>query len=188
MTSPFQTFAISGDALIGLIAVVVWIVLSVAGKRAKPEQKTTPPPLTPTPGDGQSPQDELRKFFETLEKNMGAPATEETPPVQQAPRAPVRARKAVPAPSVAAYYAPPAPASLASPEPAQAPVPEAPAATPSPVPLAVAPAHRAPPRIQLDALRSRQGLQYAIVAAEILGSPVSMRRPGSSAGALASRQ
>lgn len=205
MPSLFQTFAISGDAVIGLVAVVVWVWLSVLGKRAKPDQKTQPPPMIPTPGDASNPQDELRKFFEDLEKGLKGP-----PP----------AEPAGPFPSESPAAPPPLPS---RPTATLRPLPrrvvrrvqETQATTPAPMPAPVAPVPVAAvtpamedpqvtrltrvtfPDIRLEGalagtatatpqpgsmsrrlamLRERDGLQKAILVSEVLGTPVGLRR------------
>ena len=201
MTSPFHMFAMSGDAVIGLIAVVIWIWLSIAGKRSKPSQKTQPPPLVPMPGDASSPKDELRKFFEDLEKGLNA-----SPPAE--------GTEGMPAPVVPAAPPPPLPSRPAhrrAPRPTSRPVPIAPAkpVTVESLPVAAmaaaaeamsdapqvtrlahvafpdirfaettasAAATPTPVRPRLEILRSYDGLRNAIVAAEVLGTPVGLRR------------
>jgi len=195
MMSPIQTFAaMDGNAVFGLIAMAIWIWLSIAGKRSKAERKTQPPPLVPIPGEPQSPQDELRKFFAELEKGptpptAAVPDAEAMPPPRTPPPMPKPVRVIRPVPH---HAAPPhAPARATPPAPVvRAPVDAPPlAALP---PLAQLPELRimgstatrvgqpsatpAPGRPRLELLRTREGLQSAIVAAEVLGVPLGLRQ------------
>lgn len=66
------------DMVIGIIAVIGWIVAQILAK-LKGGDKTAPPPgEAPTPTA--APQDELRKFFEEMEKTLKP--QEEPKPVQ----------------------------------------------------------------------------------------------------------
>ena len=66
------------DAVIGIIAVVVWLIMQGLSKRGK---ANTPPPPPPSSGNGdQAPQDDLRRFFEELEKGLSRQAPAPTPP------------------------------------------------------------------------------------------------------------
>ena len=195
MVVPFQTFAIGGDAVFGLIAMGIWIWLSIVSKskRNKPDQSTQPPPLVPSAGEPRSPQDELRKFFADLEKGINAPPTAETsdadamppprvpppPPrpkrvmVRPAPR-PVQQAPAMatPVPSVRAPVDAPPLAEL----PQLAAIPELRIMQPALVRGAQGPSPAAPSRPRLELLQSREGLQKAIVISEVLGTPVGLRR------------
>lgn len=201
MTAPFHILAIDGSSFIGLVIMGVWIWLAVSGKRSKPGRHTDPPPLVPAPREAEAPQDELRKFFEDLEKGLKAPPPAE--PAETFPAAPVAREPQPPAP-------PPAPrpaqrralrtAPAARPRPVMAaPVPVATFAPPElpvsddpqvtqPVRLvfpdarlegglgaASAPVLSADARRRLDMLRRSEGLKDAIVLSEILGRPVGLR-------------
>lgn len=198
MTAPLQMFAIGADAVIGLIAMVVWIWLSVASKRKQPDRKTEPPPMMPAPGEARSPQDDLRKFFEELEKNLGgagpAQAEEQTPPPlppASVPRQP--ARKAIrPAASPVRPATVPQPAPVAAAaaiSPTESSLDDSPLLaatslraldlTAEPAALGTHTALRqssVPGKARLALLRSRNGLQNAIVASEVLGTPIGLRR------------
>lgn len=180
MTFPVPLAAMSGDAVIGIAAVIIWIWLSVMGKRGKPNR----PPAPPADGSGEphDPQAELRKFFETLEKGLNMPSEDAAPPAP--PPAPPPARTTTP---------PPIPRHAPKPPPVRAVVLPEPPAVVAPPPLAAAAPQESMPELKptraaeasplhpagsliRDALRSREGLRHAIVAAEILGPPVSMRK------------
>ena len=71
------------DAVIGVIAVIAWIVVqALSRKTGKPNQ--SPRPAVPPAGDSTNPQDELRKFFEDLEKGLSG-KVEETGPKETVP-------------------------------------------------------------------------------------------------------
>jgi hypothetical protein len=72
------------DVIIGIIAVVGWILAQIFGrKKGDPSSQEGSPADSSTPID---PQDELRKFFEGLEEKVKAPAPQRPvapPPLQQ---------------------------------------------------------------------------------------------------------
>lgn len=71
------------DAVIGVIAVIAWIIVqALSRKTEKPNQ--SPRPAVPPAGDSTNPQDELRKFFEDLEKGLSG-KVEETGPKETVP-------------------------------------------------------------------------------------------------------
>jgi|GEM_PF-2000658 len=79
------------DMVIGIIAVIGWIVAQVLGKM-KGGDKTAPPPSeAPTPTT--DPQDELRRFFEEMEKTL-KPKPEPKPVSVPVPPPPVRPSRA----------------------------------------------------------------------------------------------
>jgi hypothetical protein len=192
MGNLLHTFAIGGDAVFGLVAVAIWIWLSVVSKRGKDSRRAQPPPVPGSHGAPHDPQSELRKFFETLEKGLDAPAEEPEPESK----------------SAGAFQSPPTTTLPPVPRRAPRPPPERPAIRPAPPPLEVAiampplaaaaptaivaevrPATAGEPGAfpvlsspRIGALRSREGLRHAIVAAEILGPPVSMRQPSTNSG------
>ncbi len=73
------------DMIIGIIAVIGWIVAQVMGKK-KAGDKTEPVPGETVAPD--NPQDELRKFFEEMEKTLKPaeqPRTVPPPPLPSPP-------------------------------------------------------------------------------------------------------
>lgn len=194
MIGPFQVFAMDGNAVFGLIAVAVWVWLSIASKKNKAERNTEPPPLVHTPGEPLSPQDELKKFFSDLENGTSAPTPDEEPAMHRAPPPPLPppAPKRVmvrpvtrPAPHPAPVTTMPTPAAAVRAPvdapplaelPALAPIPELRIMEPALVRGAQARTSPAPGRPRLELLRSREGLQSAIVASEVLGAPLGLRR------------
>lgn len=78
-----------GEALIPIIAIIVWIVSSIvkAGKQGQPargEQQTPGPSRSPA----EDPQDELRKFLEQLSGGAAPPQAEAPPPPAAEPSPP----------------------------------------------------------------------------------------------------
>lgn len=59
--------ASSLDTIIGIVAVIGWILIQVLGRKKNGESGDAPPPSDPS---GNDPQDELRKFFEEMEKTL----------------------------------------------------------------------------------------------------------------------
>jgi hypothetical protein len=186
MTFPVQMAAISGDAVIGIAAVAIWIWLSVMGKRSRTDR-----PAPPAGGQSQprDPQSELRKFFETLEKGLTVPTEEAEPPATPAgafhpapiPTPPPVPRKAPRPPPVRAVVLPPPPMAVVPPPlAAAAPLDGVSDLKPGPG-LELSPRPALAP-FRMEALRSREGLRHAIVAAEILGPPLSMRKLSPDAG------
>ena len=55
------------DTIIGIVAVIGLILMQVLAKKKNGESTGTPPPEPPS---GSDPQDELRKFFEEMEKTL----------------------------------------------------------------------------------------------------------------------
>jgi len=92
------------NAVIGVVAVIVWIVVQVLNKKAG---GTNPPsrPMTPAAGDSTNPQDELKKFFSDLEQGLAGRGGEEVDEEQEAapPPPPVHRRVPVPAPAPHAF-------------------------------------------------------------------------------------
>ena len=80
----FPIAASDMDVIIGIIAVVGWILAQIFGKKkGDPSQQTESPPEA---GPSLDPRDELRKFFEDLEK-AGKPQAP-PPPVAPPPQLP----------------------------------------------------------------------------------------------------
>lgn len=78
----------NGDVIIGIIIAIFWIAAQLANRKAG---KNAPPQPPSAPGDPTNPQDEIRKFFEQLEKGLSGDQTQETAePPPPAPRPPER--------------------------------------------------------------------------------------------------
>ncbi len=192
------------DAVIGVIAVVVWLILQGLSKRGGANTPPTPPPASGD-GDSSTPQDDLRRFFEELEKGVSrqasnpAPTPPELPPPTAPKPPPVRqqglTRADVHGKSVSAKRQPP----TASPVPVSI-----------PLPARITPAAPKPPSTEfawnldfpetlssITTLRisdhpdhsdqagkqrppspyySRKTLRQMIVGTEVLGKPVALRR------------
>ncbi len=189
-----HTFAIGGDTVFGLVAVAIWIWLSVISNRKKVDRRTQPPPMVGGGGSPRDPQSELRKFFETLEKGLDAPSEETEPEAKpagtfQRPRTttppPVPRRAPRPPPERTVIQLPlPTPALAVATPPIDADASQY--VIPDSRPL-VATGSGASPVLsspRMGALRSLEGLRHAIIAAEILGPPVSMRQHSANIAAL----
>lgn len=162
------------DMIIGIIAVIGWIVAQVIGKM-KGGDKTAPPP-----GESNSPnadpQDELRKFFEEMEKTL-KPQPEPKPVVVPPP--PLRRVNAPrPEPVVA-------PARVRVAEPAiawEAPVNRAEVAAGMLMKVTERLATQSAPRTSThpdllpEGLRDPKALRKMIVTMEVLGKPVALRQ------------
>lgn len=121
----------NGDVIIGIIIAIFWILAQLANRKAG---KNAPPQTPSAPGDPTNPQDEIRKFFEQLEKGLSGDQTPETaepppPPSQPAERPttmprPPEARPVFPPPRVPApavvQVSRPARTVLAEPQPSPA--------------------------------------------------------------------
>lgn len=191
------------DTIIGVIAVVAWLILQAVAKSRKNDRSASPPPPPPgQAGEPVSPQDDLRRFFEELEKNLNQssrPAAPAQPPGLP-PAIPPPARVTRPAPRVTAAAQHSRPAASPRPAPAAAVVPQAkePVAPitaapepqefkwdlphePSPAP-AMAAGLVAPPVAASSAqgrrtrhFRSRDAMRQAVIGSEILGKPLALR-------------
>jgi len=73
----FPIAASDMDVIIGIIAVVGWILSQVMGRK-KGGDPSAPPDGEPTPSE--NPQDELRKFFEEMGKTVKPQAEVKPPP------------------------------------------------------------------------------------------------------------
>tara|TARA_B100000809_G_scaffold247932_1_gene277498 strand:- start:2479 stop:3096 length:618 start_codon:yes stop_codon:yes gene_type:complete len=73
-----------GETLVPIIAVIVWIVSSIAraGKKGKPTQRERHTPMPSRPASGE-PQEQLRDFLEQLSGQSTTPA--EPPPAYENP-------------------------------------------------------------------------------------------------------
>lgn len=191
MTLPFHIVALSGDAVFGLVAVVVWIWVSVMSNRKKANPQTPPPTAAGGPAEPRDPQSELRKFFEALEKGITPPGEEPEPAATPPPvprqqmRRPAPVHRPAPARPVVREAAP-APVVAIAPEPAM-PAPQNTVPDHLPVPAAGFSAFPVMASHRMGVLRSREGLRYAIIAAEILGPPVSVRQQSINVAALNTR-
>ncbi len=189
------------DTIIGIIAVVAWLIIQAVAKSRKSDTSAPPPPPPPgRAGEPVSPQDDLRRFFEELEKNLNqqsqSPAPSQPaapPPVPPSIPRPVKVQSAVrphrparPAPQVRA------PQPEAEPVPVQSPItsniaeprefnwemPHEPAAIPSFAIAGVPGISGAIPAAQPRRprhFRSRETLRQWVVGSEILGKPVGLR-------------
>lgn len=161
--------------VIGIIAVIGWIVAQVLGKM-KGGNKTAPPPgetTTPT----SDPQDELRKFFEEMERNL-KPQPEPKQVVVPPPPPPVR-------PAYKKHEHVAAPVRVHAAEPAvYRDVPEKSAEEAAREFMrgmeraARVPVARTHPQSSLmpEGLRDPQALRKMIVTMEVLGKPVALRQ------------
>lgn len=173
----FPIAATDMDMIIGLIAVVTWILAQIFGRKKTDSTPRGPAPDSTSPVD---PRDELRKFFEEMEKTM-KPAAEPKPSAPPPPLPPPRShshprREA----GRSRAFAPPAVApqeqSLPVPsaqEAAQAfmepPTGKGPASLVASVPLP----HRPP---VIEGIQDPASLRKMIVTMEVLGKPVALRQ------------
>jgi hypothetical protein len=160
------------DVIIGIIAVIGWIVAQVMGKK-KAGDKTEPTPgETALPTD---PQDELRKFFEEMEKTLKPAEQPRTvpPPPLPTPRPHPKPRwdRPVATQSHAVESVPAYPPSLQSAQEAARvfmKAAERAAAVPT---IPTVPK----PTLVLEGFHDRLALRKMIVTMEVLGKPVALR-------------
>ena len=193
------------DTIIGVIAVVAWLIMQAVAKSRKNDRSAPPPPPPPGPaGEPVSPQDDLRRFFEELEKNLNQSARPAPPaqPPELPPAIPAPARVARPAPKVTAASQHARPAASLRPAPVAPGAPVVPQVTeplvitsapepqefkwdlphePSPAP-AMAASHASAPAAASSAhgrrtrnFRSRGAMRQAVIGSEILGKPLALR-------------
>ena len=81
----FPLAASDMDVIIGIIAVVGWILAQIFGK--KKVDPSNPEGSTPETGSSPDPRDELRKFFAELENAAKPPAPQPVAPPPLQPRA-----------------------------------------------------------------------------------------------------
>jgi hypothetical protein len=187
--------ALSFDTIIGIVAVVVWLIVQGATKRGGPTPPSKPPPV-PDDNDPLNPQDDLRRFFQELEKGLSPqlPSAEQSPPppLQPPPITPVKQRsvsqthlqrKEVPARR---------PTPPAKPRSRPIPIPVTPTTPPAPtgyiwnadfpetesgittLRIADESEHDASQAL-IAQFRSRKKLRQMIVGAEIMGKPIALR-------------
>ncbi len=160
--NPFFIAATDTDLIIGVIAVVAWIISQLFSKKIEdPSQQEGP---TSEPGPSIDPRDELRKFFDELEK-----AAKPQPPPQPVVPPPVTVKK------IREKPVRPMPEVRKETLSAQA-RPTCPVVNPEPLfqeKITVA----APIHIPvLPELRNPIALRKFIIANEVLGKPVALRQ------------
>jgi hypothetical protein len=159
------------DVIIGIIAVIGWIVAQVMGKKKAGDKAEPTPGETALPTD---PQDELRKFFEEMEKTLKPAEPPRTvPPPVLAPRHHPKPRRDRPVAtqshtveSVPAYPPPLQSAQEAARVFMKA--AERAAAVPT---IPTVPK----PTLVLEGFHDRLALRKMIVTMEVLGKPVALR-------------
>lgn len=160
------------DMIIGIIAVVGWIIAQLFGK--KKSEDSPQEPSAPDAPPSADPRDELRKFFDELEKatkpEESSRPTATPPPLQQAPprEKPVR-RAHVQEPRLEPFKPSPRPdyTALATPLALQAAQEAAPSSRAAIVERIQSPA--------MPELRQPGALRKFIMASEVLGKPVALR-------------
>lgn len=190
------------DTIIGVIAVVAWLIMQAVAKSRKNDRSAPPPPPPGPAGEPVSPQDDLRRFFEELEKNLNQ-ASRPAPPAQPPelpPAIPAPARVARPAPKVTAAAQHARPAASLRPAPAASVVPQVKeplviTAAPEPQEFkwdllpheqSPTPAMAAGPASPLAEgssahgrrtriFRSREAMRQTVIGSEILGKPLALR-------------
>lgn len=176
--SLFPLAASNMDAVIGVIAVVVWILSQVLSRK----KGDAPPGAPDEPSAPLDPQAELRRFFEQMERSTtpGEPPPEErpAPPPQRIPvhhkRPPplrVRRTESQPPPLVE-----PTPVQVVPPAPVFDDLTLLPANQPARLAgtAAITAASAYSPAMQ--DLRDPTALRRMIVAMEVLGKPVALRQ------------
>ena len=67
----FTVAAVNMDLIIGIMAVVGWVIAQALGNKKNPSPPSRPrPPPSTGPGDMINPNDDLRKFFQDLERGL----------------------------------------------------------------------------------------------------------------------
>ncbi len=175
----FSIAAIDMDMVIGIIAVVGWIIAQALSKKGKSAPPHPPAPSTGEHGQPLGPQDELRKFFQDLEKGLSSqtehPAPAPPPPPARARPHPRPARHSETPRSHGTILPPPSPVSLA--EPALVVMPEV--SIPA---TATEKAQRWTNKTQhkwATGFTRPDTLRQMIVATEVLGAPLALRKPKS---------
>jgi hypothetical protein len=163
--SAFPIAVVDMDLVIGVVAVIVWLVVQAAGRKSK---GGPPPPAEP--GEPMSPGDELRKFFENMEREAAGDAEESKP---APPPAPIPPRRAGSRPAVRVQV------QRRPEEVIEQPVPVPPSA-PQPHSLVVAPPvelmrHHVPAHKWAKGYACPENLRKMMVAREVLGPPLALR-------------
>lgn len=164
----FPIAASDMDMIIGIIAVIGWILAQVMGRKKDGGTPDGSPPPSAPPTD---PQDELRKFFEEMEKTL-APKVEPKPAVPppvpaHQHRAPARKRAPV------VIETPVTPPALRAPVAARTEPPMiAPELTLSALPTSVLPVVHSR---MTEGIGDPATLRRMIVAMEVLGKPVALK-------------
>lgn len=164
------------DMIIGVIAVVVWIVSQVLSRK---KDGTGSPSAPGEPAPPSDPQEELRRFFEQIEKSTHPPV--EVKPAEPPPLPPALPRVQAQLKRQHATHHVPHPAPLpAPPLPGAAPVlPLSAIPEPSSLPLTVPQQGSAPVSVYSPALLQLHdpiALRRMIVTMEVLGKPVALRQ------------
>jgi len=167
----FTIAVINSDLVIGIIAVIGWLIAQGLSKKSKvpPPQ---PPPASSGPGETTRPTDDLHTFFENLERGLTGQLEQPAPPARADVRPPplhhrperhhVRIE------------------SLAQPQAAERPAPAL-----TPLPAIAAPVFLAPqsaerwkgtPNKWAVAFSNPSNLKQMIVATEVLGAPLALRK------------
>lgn len=192
--------ALSFDAIIGIVAVVIWLIMQGAAKRGGPNAPRQPPPSEPDVNDPMNPQDDLRRFFEELEKGIakqskpaGAEPSEipQPPPIPTTQPRPVTQAQLQRKPTIRKQPAqvpaiPSRPVPVAAAVPAPAPASrdfswnvQFPETKSSITTLRISDDNDSDRHNEISKqLHSRQKLRQMIVSAEILGKPIALRRTG----------
>lgn len=174
----FPIAATDMDVIIGIIAVIGWILAQVLGRKKEGTPSERPPDSTTAPAD---PQEELRKFFEEMERSLKPPPPPEPEPARPPPlpASPPRRRRA-PAPQPVAMAAAPVAEVLEPPVRAAAEAAQAfiHATTVATARAGVAPSLPPQSPLMLEGLHNPAALRTMIVAMEVLGKPVALRTPG----------
>jgi hypothetical protein len=175
------------DVLLGVVGVIVWIVVQLATRAAKRKRAAAPSPgRPPRTSESVSPEDELREFLERVGREVSSTPVAELPAAPPAPRV---ARPRPPAPRPAAERFPPVVAARAAVVPERGPAAPGGAGATAPPParrqraavsaVSVAPERRLRARFA-GRLRSPASAREAMVLAELVSAPLSLRRrPGS---------
>ena len=168
----FTIAVINSDLVIGIIAVIGWLIAQGLSKKSK-APPPRPPPVSSGPGEATRPADDLHTFFENLERGLTGQLEQPAPPARAEVRPPplhhhperhhVRIE------------------SLEQPRAAERPAPALtpfPAITPRSALLAPQGAERwkSTPNKWAAAFSNPSNLKQMIVATEVLGAPLALRK------------
>ena len=167
----FPIAVINSDLVIGIIAVIGWLLAQGLSKKGKAQPP--PPASSPGPGEPTSPNDDLRKFFENLEKGLTGQAEQPAQPARTEVRQPPLLQRTE-RPDI-------------RPEPMERPQaagPSAPTLTslPAIVPILALSAQesaerwKSTPNKWATAFSNPENLKQMIVATEVLGAPLALRK------------